>query len=285
MSGAARCLLCMDTHGSWQAPPSSHTAFPRMKQESMSTSAMVTGKGDTIIAVARSRRLRSLTHNFAELQEVAERKDAEFKIRLANTEGRRSQASYLIKRRYGWRGYQVSPLAGAPADRITLAAFDGETSIATITIGLDSSSGLSVESLYPDEVKMLRASGASLCEFTKLAVDNMVRSKPVLAAIFHIAYIHAHRIRLSTDLLIEVNPRHVKFYQSMLGFTVCGAEKLDPKVNAPALLLRLELSHAEAEIARLGGRRELADSIRSLYPFFFSQSEERGIEGRLLSLG
>jgi hypothetical protein len=210
--------------------------------------------------------------------------ETQFKIRLANTEGRRSQASYLIKRRYAWRGYDVSSLAEAPANRITLAAFDREASIATISVGIDSPAGLLIEGLYPAEVASLRASGAALCEFTRLAVDSMIRSRPVLAAIFHIAYIYARRIRRCTDLLIEVNPRHVRFYRSMLGFVVFGGEKLDPRVNAPAVLLRLALSHAESQIALYGGKSELADTTRSLYPLFFSAAEERGIEGRLVEM-
>ena len=210
--------------------------------------------------------------------------DKKFKIRLANTEGRRSRASFLIQRRYAWRGYGVSALSSHPANRITLVAFDNELPTATISVGVDSPSGLSVEKLYPDEVKTLRKTGAHVCEFTRLAVDNMVRSKAVLAAIFHIAYIYAHRIRNCTDLLIEVNPRHVKFYRSMLGFEEYGERRMDPHVNAPALLLRLQLSHAESEIARLGGHAELADEVRSLYALFFSPQEEQGIEGRLRSL-
>ena len=240
--------------------------------------------GDTIISIPRSPKLQSLLHEPQELPSHEPVLDTQFKIRLANTEGRRSKASYLIKRQYAWRGYQASGLSGSLANRITLAAFDSEQTIATITVAVDSPSGLAVEALYPEEVRELRAAGSRLCEFTTLAVDNMVRSKAVLAAIFHIAYIYAHRIRGCTDLLIEVNPRHVRFYQSMLGFVKRGEERIDPRVDAPAFLLGLVLSRAEAEIARLGGHAELADQTRLLYPLFFSAKEEQGIEGRLRTM-
>jgi len=240
--------------------------------------------GDTIVAIPRSSRLEPLLHNPGELDEGRELRETRFKIRLANTEGRRSTASYLIERRYAWRGYQVSPLGGMPANLITLAAFDNDQPIATLTVGTDSDSGLAVEQLYPAEVAGLRIPGARLCEFTKLAVDNMIRSKSVLAAIFHIAYIHARNLRQATDLLIEVNPRHVRFYQSMLGFEVIGNERIDPRVQAPAVLLRLDLAYAESEIARWGGHRELAGDTRLLYPLFFSVAEAQGIEGRLRAL-
>jgi len=205
-----------------------------------------------------------------------------FKIRLANTEGRRSKASYLIQRQFAWRGYEAGSLSDVPANRVTLAAFgNDEVPIATITVGVDSPAGLAVEAVYPEEVRALRREGRRLAEFTKLAVDNMVRSRSVLAAIFHIAYIYAYRLRECTDLVIEVNPRHVRFYESMLGFKRYGEERMDVRVSAVAVLLRLELRHAESEIARYGGHAELADNVRTLYPLFFSSQEERGIEGRL----
>src|SRR5690242_20362537 len=208
---------------------------------------------DTIVSIPRSSRLEPLVHNPADLDEGRDFRETRFKIRLANTEGRRSTASYLIERRYAWRGYQVAPLGEMPANLITLAAFDNDQPIATLTVGTDSGSGLAVEKLYPEEVGRLRAPDVRLCEFTKLAVDNMIRSKSVLAALFHIAYIHARRLHQATDLLIEVNPRHVKFYQSMLGFAVIGEERIDPRVDAPAVLLRLALAYAESEIACWGG--------------------------------
>jgi hypothetical protein len=240
---------------------------------------------DTIIEIAPRPKLRALSLDGADAVRPEPRAETNFKIRLANTEGRRSLASYLIKRQYAWRGYEVGALPDMPANRVTLAAFGrDEHPIATITVGLDSSAGLTVETIYPQEVHELRESGRRLAEFTKLAVDNMVRSKAVLAAIFHIAYIYAYRIRGATDLMIEVNPRHVRFYEAMLGFEKLGDQRLDPRVNAPAVLLRLALAHAETQIAHYGGHPEIAEQVRSLYPLFFSPAEEHGIQGRLVAL-
>jgi len=241
---------------------------------------------DTIVQITRSSRLRPLSLERAEHPTSEPIEAPHLKIRLANSEGRRSKTSYLIKRQFAWRGYEVAPLSHLAANRITLAAFgQDEQPIATITVGVDCPAGLAVEAIYPEEVKALRASGKRLGEFTKLAVDNVVRSQSVLAAIFHIAYIYAYRIRGCTDLVIEVNPRHVRFYESKLGFEVYGQQRMDSRVGALAVLLKLPLAHAEAEIARIGGHAELAHEPRaSLYPLFFSPVEERGIEGRLRSL-
>lgn len=102
---------------------------------------------------------------------------------------------------------------------------------------------------------------------------------------FHIAYMYARRFARCTDLLIEVNPRHVRFYRAMLGFEVLGEERTCARVDAPAVLLRLDLGYCERQIARFGGRRELATAVRSLYPLAFSRREEDGICGRLQELG
>ena len=77
-----------------------------------------------------------------------------------------------------------------------------------LTVGFDSDEGLLADDLFPDEVDALRAAGRQVCEFTKLAVDTLVRSQRVLTAMFHVAFIQAHRIHGCDNLLIEVNPRH-----------------------------------------------------------------------------
>lgn len=208
-----------------------------------------------------------------------------FKIRLANDEGRRSAASYLIQKMYGWRGYAASGPQAAP-NRVTLMASDLEKTLATITVGFDSpKEGLMVEQLYPEEIAQLRANGARVCEFTKLAVDRNEQSREVLAMMFHIAYMYARRIHRGTDLVIEVNPRHVRFYERMLGFSPLGAERMCPRVGAPAVLLWLDLEYAAEQIAAYGGLRDKAGKVRSLYPFFFSAAEEEGITARLRAIG
>ena len=208
-----------------------------------------------------------------------------FKIRFADRDGCRRSASFLVQRRYAWRGYQIDAPTQMQPNRITLSAYDGEATVATISVGLDSPTGLFVDELYRGEVQALRRAGRHVCEFTKLAIDEALKSKPVLAAIFHIAYIYARRINNCSDLVVEVNPRHVKFYERMLGFDALGPVRIDPRVGAPANLLRLDLAHAEEQIAKFGGKAELAAVVRSLYPLFFSTREEQGIESRLRAFG
>ena len=242
--------------------------------------------GDTIVALPPHRHpMRSLCTSAVDSGVPAaparEAAPKLFKIRFADSDGRRRSASFLVERRYAWRGYQTDAPAALQPSRITLSAYDGADVVATLSVGLDSGTDLFVNALFGQEVNSLRARGGKVCEFTKLAIEDAIRSKAVIAALFHSAYILARRISSCTDLVVEVNPRHVLFYQRMLGFTVLGPTRADPRVKAPATLLHLDLGHAEAEIAKLGGRPELAAQGRSLYPHFFSAKDEAGIEQRL----
>ena len=60
--------------------------------------------------------------------------------------------------------------------------------------------------------------------------------------------------------------------------------RLNPRVNAPAYLLRINLDYATEQIQRYGGTWAEGASERSFYPYFFSPREERGILNRLLRL-
>lgn len=205
-----------------------------------------------------------------------------FTIRAADSFGQRSLASVLVNRMYATRGYHSSSLLKDPdSNRITLIAGEGDAIVGTITIGFDSPKGLLVDDLFREEIDALRNAGREVCEFTKLAVDGVVKSKRVLASLFHVAYIIAHRLNGFHNLVIEVNPRHVLYYKKVLGFEAKGPARPNRRVNAPAVLLSLELAHAYEQIAKFGGRPELAATERSLYPYFFSPAEESGIINRL----
>ena len=204
-----------------------------------------------------------------------------FKIRVVNDSSCRSRASSLIQRRYAWRGYSTSPLKLDSSGRITLSACVEDTIVGTVTASLDSSAGMFVERLYPGEVQAFRDEGRKLCEFTKLAVDESVRSNMVLARMFHVAFSYVFDLHQCTDLLIEVNPRHARFYQRMLGFQRAAVDRFDSEVNAPSVLLRLDLDHCATESARLGGSHTVGQAERSFYPYVFAPKEAAEIVGRL----
>jgi hypothetical protein len=196
-----------------------------------------------------------------------------YRVRRVGVPDRRSKASMLIERMYSRRGYHTETASALPhrPTRITLEISRDEELFGTLTLGLDSEEGLLADTLYQPEMNGLRAMGRKLCEISRLAVDPQYGSKEVLASLFHLAYIYARIIHKATDVLIEVNPRHAGFYKRMLGFRQIGQMHTCPRVNAPAVLLHLELAYMDAQIAKHAGSRDTKE--RSLYPYFFASCE------------
>jgi len=237
----------------------------------------------TIVAFQSPYRLKDLCLDQSQDQagEESQIRREEFKVRLATTEDRRKSASLLIQKMYSWRGYEANALNHDP-NKITLVAYQDDKVVGTLTLGMDSPQGMVVDELYKREADLLRAAGRKLCDITRLAVDQDIKSKSVLAALFHLSFIYGHNIHKATDFLIEVNPRHALFYQRMLGFEPYGEERICPRVNAPAVLLRLDLAHADEQIVLYGGKGSAVPGVKSIYPYFFSREDELGITGRLL---
>lgn len=219
--------------------------------------------------------------DLAELVELEDESRNQFKIFAVRPAADSVSAAELLRRRYAWRGYSVQPVAQRPRRCITLTALLEGRTVATITAALDCAEGLYVENLYPDCVRELRREGRRLCEFTRLAVDESVRSQALLGAIFHVACMYVLELHRCDDALIEVNPRHVRFYEQMLGFTCAAEQRLDSSVNAPAVLMRLDLEHSAREIARLAGGSRPGRRERSFYPHFFSRDVADEVVGRL----
>jgi hypothetical protein len=201
-----------------------------------------------------------------------------FRIRATQAETQRQAARQLVRRMYSHRGY-LTPDIDEPVNRhsVTLAVARGGDPVGTLSVGFDSGAGLLCDELFNAEVDALRRSGRKVCEFTKLALDIDGNSKQVLASLFHMAYLHAHRIRGCDDVLIEVNPRHVGYYRRMLDFRVVGDEKLCPRVNAPAVLMALDLFHTRRQIELYAGRFDVLATERSLYPYAFEAAKEKEV--------
>lgn len=202
-------------------------------------------------------------------------------IRLADCDGQRSQANMLLNRMYSWRGYGSNHDLPVAPNCITFAATSGETVIGTLTLNVDSAAGLNADSTFPEEIEKFRkAPGARLCELTKFAFDTSSPARPRLAALFHLIFIYGWMHYDCTDLFIEVNPRHARFYEVMLGFRRVGEPRTNGSVAAPAQLMWLNVGDIRRQIDRHAGK----GSGRSLYAHFFSAKEEAGIYGRLAGL-
>ena len=204
-----------------------------------------------------------------------------FRIRIARRQDSSEDASSLVKRRYAWRGYQLSSAKATDPHLSTFIAYNNGELVGTVSLRLGSSKGLAADALYKAEVDALRFRDLRVCEFTRLALDVNAGSKPVLAGLFHTAYIFAYRVSGYDYTVIEVNPRHVSFYKRALGFEVIGPERLSRRVNAPAVLLCVSFHTVAEWVEKYAGKPELAKTTRLLYPHFFSAKDAAGILGRL----
>jgi hypothetical protein len=206
---------------------------------------------------------------------------ADFFIRLATSHGHRRQGSMLVRRMYSWRGYDLGTSSGEPVrgNEVSLQACGPQGVFGTLSLRLDSPDRLLADELYRPEIDGYRERGRVVCEMTGFAVDRDYGSREVLACLFHLLYLYAHRRHGCSDLFIEVNPRHVGFYAQRLRFRVAGPQRTCMRVAAPAVLLHLDLGYVEALLRRAA--HDPSAASRSLYAFFFPPHEEEGIVRRI----
>lgn len=204
-------------------------------------------------------------------------RQGDYNIRLAISPERRSLVSKLIKNMYSWRGYHTADtvIPSHKAHQITLEASIEQHVVGTLTIGRDSEEGLLVDALYEQEIRTLRAENRKVCELSKLAIDPLHSSKELLASLFNLAYIYGRIVHRATDFVIEVNPRHTGYYKRILGFRQIGEMRTCQRVNAPAMLLHLELDYVDAQVSSLAGSRD--PKQRSLYAYFLTKHEEQRV--------
>ncbi len=250
-----------------------------MEQQPEQNSVIATNVSDELVTNAQHCKVQD-TITTTQFEDVIVNQDF-YGIRLTDTAEGRNSASMLVSKMYAWRGYAGTHHFNDDPNRITLTATDKGDAIGTLTLGIDSSAGLNADNVFGEELDAFRASGAKLCEFTKLAFDTSVRSKTSLANLFHLAVIYARDIHNCTDIVIEVNPRHRRFYEQMLGFQRFSGIKTNATVNAPAFLLKVNLEFVTEQIQKYGGTWDRDHGARSFYTYFFSPREEIGIIQRL----
>jgi len=207
-----------------------------------------------------------------------------FKIRLAKSRPLDQDAGSLVDRGYTRRGYRTAGPTGGDPNLYTFVAYDEGKLSGTVSIRIDSPErGLAADAIYQDEIDELRKAGCKICEFTKLALDIKVVSKPVLAGLFHTAYLFAARLRDCQFAVIEVNPRHVAFYRHALRFEPIGPERMNQRVGAPAVLLCVAFDTIADGLARFATKTPPV-ATRNLFVHGFTKDEETGVLDRLREL-
>lgn len=182
---------------------------------------------------------------------------AKIDLSVAKSYRERDEADDLIYRMYSARGYSVAEPGSQPRptrkdarrESVILGRIDGRV-VGTVTVGIDSPNGLLVDEGNADVIDRLRRQGLRLGEVVRLAVDEELDSRRVLAALFNAAHGVMEANRLD-DVFIEVNPRHVAFYRRALCFDVEGEERVCPRVGAPSLLLRMRVANLASKIGQL----------------------------------
>jgi len=191
----------------------------------------------------------------------------------------------LVERRYGDRGLALTRERYSSRNEdgdIVCTARDGEQVVGTLSVRLDGSGGLHADLLFGAELAEWRSAGVKLCEFGSLAVDrHSHNAKRVLAQIFHLGYLHAHRREGCDRLVIEVNPRHVAFYRRYLGLLPYTMARHNPRVDAPAVLMSIDLRTVREQITLWGGRPEMLAAARCLYPLAWDEATEASMLARL----
>ena len=177
-----------------------------------------------------------------------------------------AEARALVESRYAWRGYAlqaddaVSTLPGT-----TLIATQGARTVGTLTLRVDGPAGLAADECYREAINLVRHAGRRVCELTRLAIDTAANWRPTLGALIGLAYeVGSVRYGVS-DVFVEVNPRHARFYQQTFGFDTAAGKQICPRVKAPAVLLRLEVERLDARLREIGALPRSLSQPRTQY--------------------
>jgi hypothetical protein len=177
---------------------------------------------------------------------------------IATSAAQLRAASALVESRYTWRGYALS--GNATQHGVTLIAMQRELTLGTLTLRLDGPAGLAADEVYRATIDAVRERGRRVCELTRLAIDSAAEWRPTFGALLGLAYLVGRVLHEVTDVFVEVNPRHERFYRHMFGFVAAAGKRICTRVKAPAVLLRLEVDRLDARLADFfGANRALLD--------------------------
>jgi hypothetical protein len=126
-------------------------------------------------------------------------------------------------------------------ETVIFVAKSYRTVISTLTEIFDTELfGLPMDELYRKELDGLRSKGRKIVELSVLVTPVDFRWMNVFMYINKIMYLYSLD-RGVNDLCIAVNPKHVRFYKHIMLFEDLGPERYYPRVNAPAVALRVNM--------------------------------------------
>ena len=185
----------------------------------------------------------------------------QFSCNMAQTRNELEQAFSLIYKEYFRAGYVkkatpskmlVSIYNLLPKTIVWIVKFN-YTVVSTLTQVFDSSLGLPLDEVYKKELDELRSEGRRMVEISALAISGKHRWQNAYMPLFRNMLRHVLSCEV-TDLCIAVNPKHRTFYKEILLFEDIGEKKYYPKVNAPSVAMRLDLTTVEKRFEQVYGR-------------------------------
>lgn len=212
-------------------------------------------------------------------------KPQEFTIKIANTLEEREAAFRLAYQIYLEKGYiknngnewMIQPYDNNP-ETVILIVLDSQKQVAgSLTLVFSETTKLPAEKIYLEEIAALKRKSEKMVEISRLVINPSYRnSKEVMNLLFNYLMIYSQYVKNYTSLVIQVNPRHVCYYKTLLKFDEIGAQKACPSVqNAPAVLLHLPLARCHSEITRCNSSAPGEKKDRSLYPYFLKHEQEQ----------
>jgi GNAT superfamily N-acetyltransferase len=173
-----------------------------------------------------------------------------FDIRPLRTPRQHGMAGMLVRRMCAWRSYggETSRHLMDDPNRVSLAAWQYDEVVATLTVGRDTPAGLLADALFAAEMAALRRPQRIVCELSRLALDPDFNSRGLLVSLMHSAYRCAIEMVGASDVVIEVDARHATYYRRLLGWQQLGQPRRGARGETPVLLLHQDLARFAAAV-------------------------------------
>jgi hypothetical protein len=146
-------------------------------------------------------------------------------------------------------GMRVTPYQILPTSQIFVGKL-GDQVVSTVSLIGDGELGLPMETIFGPEVQTLRQRGERLAEVSCLA-DRRQDGRRFLSTFRQLTRLMAQFARYEgiQSLLITVHPRHVRFYEELLGFLPISDRVAScPYVRGnPAVALQLQFERVDRE--------------------------------------
>ncbi|MDQ8023538.1 MAG: hypothetical protein REI94_16990 [Moraxellaceae bacterium] len=166
-------------------------------------------------------------------------------VDLAHEDWQVRRAGELLARRYGEAGLRT--WSAGEARHLSALALLGPQAVGTLSLRCDGGDGLFADAQYGQELDALRADGARIGEFCRLAVDSCL---PIVHVLGELAAVLISHVGDLTDVVMETHPRHAAFYCELLGFRRLGPVRTCQRVGAPAQLLHRSITDSTPPLSQ-----------------------------------